>query len=57
MGAAAAEMMLAKLSNGAQPRPSQVFKGTLIPGDTVAPPPAASRTRTKHVTVSRNGRQ
>jgi DNA-binding LacI/PurR family transcriptional regulator len=37
MGAAAAEMMLAKLDHSGQPQPSQVFKGQVIAGETVGP--------------------
>lgn len=39
MGCQAAEMMLAKISSGGHPQPSQVWRGDLIPGQTVAPPP------------------
>jgi LacI family transcriptional regulator len=42
MGAQAAEMMLAKITQDGQPQPSQVFKGSLIPGGTVAAPPSTA---------------
>ncbi len=43
MGAQAAHMMLAKIDHRSSPQPSQVFKGELIAGKTVAEPPLVSQ--------------
>jgi len=53
MGSVAAEMMLAKIAHEGQPQPSQVFKGVLIPGETVAPPAVTAAPKMKRVRQSK----